>query len=223
MNNFDKSVLAFKFIQYMQLMSRFSKDYYKIISEKYPMITESNFVIGEKSTVSPTTGTEITNRLMLQIQYRYSNLNLHIQQSWENDGDGIPQRKYIRAIQYTYDYPAKLSLHAWISHLGASMYYGDHTDSTIVVNNEDIQVMTPYECNTLLQGSTEEMEFQYSTLLDFDDLTMIQYGVLSLLTADNIRDTINITAPDLSLWEDSLTGMDEVLHKLREGILTDER
>lgn len=222
MNNFDKSVLTYKFLSSMHLMSLFAKDYYKIVSDRYPMITESNFVIGEKSTISPTTGTEITNRLILQIQYGYSSVKLQIQRSWRNEDD-LPQRNYVRAIQYNYAFPDKRSSHAWISHLGASMYYGDYTDSTIVVDNEEVEVLTPAECNTLLQGSTEEMEFQYSTLLDFNDLTMIQFGILSLLTADKIRDAINITAPDLSMWEDSLTGMDAVLKKLREGIMTDDR
>lgn len=220
MNNFDKSVLTFNFLQYMQSMSLFVKDYYKIVSEKYPMITESNFTLGEKITVSPTSGAEITNRLLLQLQYQNSSIKLQIQRTWLHENDNLPQRNYIRAIQYNYAYPARRASHSWISHLGSLMYYGDYTDSTIVVHNEEHKVLTPSECNTLLQGGTEEMEFQYSTLLDFDDTTMIQYGIISLLTADNIRDTINITAPDLSMWEDSLAGMDEVLHLLREGILT---
>lgn len=221
MNNFDKSVLTYKFLSYMQLMSLFLKEHQKIANDNDDWLTDHNFSIGQRTYVSSTSGTEITSRLVLQIQYPNNSVKLQIQNSWL-DEDGLPKQKHIRAIQYNFSYPARRSSHAWISHLGASMYYGDYTDSTIVVSNEEVEVLTPAECNNLLQGGTEEMEFQYSTLLNFNDVSMIQYGILSLLTADNIRDTINITAPDLSMWEDSLAGMDEVLQKLREGILTND-
>ena len=221
MNNFDKSVLTYKFLSYMQLMSLFLKEHQKISNDNDEWLTDRNFSIGQRTYVSSTSGTEITSRLVLQIQYANNSVKLQIQNSWL-DEDGLPKQKHIRAIQYNYSYPSRRASHAWISHLGASMYYGDYTDSTIVVSNEEVEVLTTAECNTLLQGSTEEMEFQYSTLLNFNDVSMIQYGILSLLTADNIRDTINITAPDLSMWEDSLAGMDEVLQKLREGILTND-
>lgn len=219
MNNFDKSVLAFQFIQSINQLSLFADDYYQILSAKYPNIDESNFTLGERKSTS-SSGSDVTHRLLLQISYQNKCIKLQIQKTWRNEENNLPNRKYIRAIQYNYNFPSHRSSQHWISHLGASMYYGNYQQNIIEVSSEEIELLTTYECNSLLQGNTEELEFQYSTIHPFNDLTMIQYGLLSLLTADNIRDTVNVIAPDLSMWEDSLVGIDEVIHLFREGILT---
>lgn len=215
MNDLAKAVLTFKFIQTMNLMSLYVDDYHKL----YPTIDESNFVLGEKVTTTPS-GRPVTHRLELQVQYLNKCIKLHVQKTWGDENTELPMRKYIRAIQYNYKNLFTRPTHSWVSHLGASMYYGNYTDDTITICNNDIRTLTPVECNNLLQGSTEELEFQYSTIYDFKGTEMIQFGILSLLTADKIHDTVNVVYPDLSMWENSLAGMDEVLDLLSKGILT---
>lgn len=219
MNNFDKAVLTFKFIKIMNRMREYTSDYHKLITKKYPHITESTFQLGERTSYS-VSGTEITSKLILKINYYpIASIKLQVQKTWYNETLCLPQRTYIPIVNFDPKY-TQISKIPWISHLGASMVYNESPENKFEYDDEMIDLLSIDECKSILNGATEELEFQYSTIHSFDERTMIQFAIISLLTTSNLGATVNVVFPDLSSWADSYDGMLDVLHLLEEGILT---
>lgn len=210
-NNLSKTKLLFDFVSTMHLIDLHIDEYYDIFQKKYPKLTSSRFEIGSRSYTN-SYGETIRERLFYIIDFRDRGQRLVIRSS------GRIEDTFKRIV--TYDrIKYNNSRLGWISKPGASMHYGKFHDTKIEYNGRNIELLDASQCNVILQGSTEELEFQLNTLYEFNDNEMIQYGLLSLLTSDSISGMVNVVNPDLTDWKDNYQDLVNVLEKIRQGII----
>lgn len=219
MNNFEKARELYDIIMVLYHINLHKYDYFQKLQEKYPFMTRSKFHISTCEYTNKNNEKCVSN-LYLTIDYSLGNMKLSTLLSTVG-GDGIKTTRSFPKLQYN-PRSGVQNRHSWISKLGsaASMYYGNYNDPVLEYGGEEMDMLSPYQCNLILSGSTEELEFQLSTMLDMNDAELRQYCVLSLLTSDAVPDTVNILATDFSMYKDTHKELSKVLHLFEKGILT---
>lgn len=219
MNNFEKARELYDIIMVLYHINLHKYDYFSKLQDKYPFMTSSKFHISSYEFTNKNNEKCVSN-LYLTIDYGIGNMKLSTLLSTVGE-DGIKTTRSFPKLQYN-PRSGVHNRHSWISKVGssASMYYGNYNDPVLEYDGEEVDMLSPHQCNLILSGSTEELEFQLSTVLDMNDAGLRQYCVLSLLTADAVPDTVNILATDFSMYKGTHKELSKVLHLFEKGILT---